>query len=419
MEHRRAVGREPDIVLLQRDALLLPQHAGAALHRGQHAVGRAEQEQRAHRVAVVARHLGEVHAIERRGDRADAVLRQDQPQEPRKLLAVDGGVAQDLHELIQHAAEDRPQLRGLLRALGVAGLKQALRLLLQSFRQLHILQIPIERRDLLPRRIVAQPLIEPCERRADARAQGVDRGEPRLGHFVPRDAVTVGVRRPCNVPHPHLPADIPGEGVVLEQVALLRAESRKAGLEAAEHVLVLKPARGGVQRAEHQRRDRLLQNIAAAGAVKGNPITGKHRFHRGFVGAQVPRRERDVAEAIALLTREAQNLRRGVLRLGVGVRGFEDADAAALPLPDRALAEEVPLHMGKRAVDRGGLQILDLAGYALVLCLADKLLPHPHALAEQLAVALVAEQRHRDAARAAQQNAQDADLASRKVGKAV
>ena len=102
------VRREEDIALLERLAVLVAQHAAARFRRGQHAVVRAEQEQRAHCMAVVSRHLADIHRVERHRNGADAVLRQHQPEELRKLLGVEHGIAQDLHKLVHHTAENAP-----------------------------------------------------------------------------------------------------------------------------------------------------------------------------------------------------------------------------------------------------------------------------------------------------------------------
>ena len=60
------------------------------------------------------RHL---HLIQRGGDGGHGVLAQHQPQQAGKLLPVHLHIPQQLHELIQHIAEDAPQLAVLLRKL--------------------------------------------------------------------------------------------------------------------------------------------------------------------------------------------------------------------------------------------------------------------------------------------------------------
>ena len=74
------------------------------------------------------------------------------------------------------------------------------------------------------------------------------------------------------------------------------------------------------------------------------------------------------------------------------------------------------LHMVERGAHIPGTKIVDLAGHARVLRLADELLPHPQTLPEQLAVAVVAQKRDGHAPGAAQDDAQNVDFTARKVG---
>ena len=143
------VRREEDLLPLERLAVLVAQHAAAVLRRRQHAVVRAEQEQRAHRVAVVSRHFAQVHRVERHGDRAHAVLRQHKAHQTRKLLGVEDRVTQDFHKLVEHTAKNAPQLRRFLGALGLARGEKLLGLRLQDLRKFDLLQIAVQRAHLL------------------------------------------------------------------------------------------------------------------------------------------------------------------------------------------------------------------------------------------------------------------------------
>ena len=86
-------------------------------------------------MAVVARNFAHAHLIECRRDGADAVLRQNEPQQPRKLLSADLLSAENLHELVEHVAEDLPQLCTLLRELHLAARHLLRGLLLQRLRR--------------------------------------------------------------------------------------------------------------------------------------------------------------------------------------------------------------------------------------------------------------------------------------------
>ena len=85
-------------------------------------VVRTHQKQHAHGVAVVARHFSQTHPVKRDRDRADRILREHKAHEPRELLRVQLGTAQHLHKLVEHAAQNVPKLRQLLRPLRFAAL---------------------------------------------------------------------------------------------------------------------------------------------------------------------------------------------------------------------------------------------------------------------------------------------------------
>ena len=64
--------------------------------------------------------------------------------EPRELLRVQLGTAQHLHKLVEHAAQNVPELRQLLRPLRFAALPKRLRLPLQLLRQRDLRQIIVK-----------------------------------------------------------------------------------------------------------------------------------------------------------------------------------------------------------------------------------------------------------------------------------
>ena len=61
-----------------------------------------------HRMPVVPGEGCHLHLIQRGGDSGHGVLAQHQPQQAGKLLSVHLHIPQQLHELIQHIAEDAP-----------------------------------------------------------------------------------------------------------------------------------------------------------------------------------------------------------------------------------------------------------------------------------------------------------------------
>ena len=222
MKLRKSVRREKNLLLLKQKPVLLLQHAAFSRYAWQYAVVCAEQEQRADRVAVVARHLADIDRIERDGDRTHTVLCENEPEQTQKLLCVQHAVVQNFNELIHHIAKDRPKLRRLLGALTVAACKKRLRLLPERFGKSDLLEISIERGDLLTGRSrAAHAGGKVRKRQAHALPQRVDLRKTLLRRFVPKRAVAVRMRGPRRLAKPHAAADIPLEHIIFQKVAFL------------------------------------------------------------------------------------------------------------------------------------------------------------------------------------------------------
>ena len=112
------------------------------------------------------------------------------------------------------------------------------------------------------------------------------------------------MRRPGRLARPHRAADLPLERIIFQNVAFRHAEAGEAGLEAAEHILILKASARGVERAEQQRQHGTFQNIAAVGIIERDAVAGKHVFDCARVGVEIARRDGDLAVAVALLAHE-------------------------------------------------------------------------------------------------------------------
>jgi len=105
--------------------------------------------------------------------------------------------------------------------------------------------------------------------------------------------------------------------------------------------------------------------------------------------------------------------------LAVGASRLIERDGVG-PTRHRARgAEKAALDMVERSALLAGLHCLLRARHARVARERKELLAHAKARGKELAVARVAEQRDRHALRAPQQDAQDAQLAPCKIGKAV
>ena len=216
-------------------------------------------------VAVVPGHAGDLDLVQRDGDGAHAVLRQHLAEQAGELLQLHGLLSQDFHKLVQHAAENVPQLGGFLRLLEAARLGLGLHLGFQGVLEMELLHEGVEGLHLGFGGLAGfQPLRQAGEGGLHPAAQGVDLGELFLPGGGPGGSVAVRVFRPVYVPQPHAAVDLPLEDVVLQLVALLWGQARKAGFQPAEHVVVLiAPADGGQDPGE-EAEGRLFQDVAAA-----------------------------------------------------------------------------------------------------------------------------------------------------------
>ena len=206
-----------DIPLGQRLPVVAVQHAAVPVDLGQQVVVGAQQEQDADAVAVVAGDLADLHLIQRGGDGAHAVLGQHQPQQAGEFLAVQLRVRQNFHELIQHAAEDLPQLGVFLRQLYLSRRQQCVGLVPQRLRHTGSRREFVQRPGLVTG---GGPLLQAGSQRQQRQTHlfpdAVDllqTGGPLLRH-VP--AVAVGVQRPRHVTQPHIAPNFPADHVVLQ-----------------------------------------------------------------------------------------------------------------------------------------------------------------------------------------------------------
>ena len=180
----RGIGQQ-NAPLLQKRPLLRIQQAAPLLHRGQHIVVGPQQKEVPHRVPVVSGDGRHLHLIQRGGDGGHGVLAQHQPQEAGELLPVHLHVPQQLHELIQHTAEDAPQLPVLLRQLHLPVVIQRRRLPFQCLRDARRLGKPVKHFRFIPHRFTGfQSLAEIIKQPAYPAAHGVDLRQPLPPHLV-------------------------------------------------------------------------------------------------------------------------------------------------------------------------------------------------------------------------------------------
>ena len=162
-----------------------------------------------------------------------------------------------------------------------------------------------------------------------------------------------------------------------------------------------------------------MQNVAAVGIIERDIKARERRLQRGRIALQLARRHGDVAVAAALLAHEPCDLCGGPFALAVDAPCLIERDGV-LPARHRARGtEKAALDVVERTAFLARRQRLLLAGHARVLRKRKELPAHPQALGKELAVMPVAKERHSHAVRPPQQNAQDAQLASREIGEAV
>ena len=135
-----AAGGQTDAPLGQLLPVVVVEDAAALAHGRQHVVVGPQEEQVLVRVAVVPGDLGDGHLVQRHRDGAHAVLAGHLPQQAAELVGLHGLVPQDLHELVQDAAEDLPQLGGLLRLLEAARVRLGPHLGLQGVLEVQLLE---------------------------------------------------------------------------------------------------------------------------------------------------------------------------------------------------------------------------------------------------------------------------------------
>ena len=378
----------------------------------------AQQEKVRHRVAVVPVQRADLHLIQRSRYGGHGVLAQRQPQQTGELLALHLRVAQQLHELIQHIAEDAPQLGVFLRRLYLPLLPQLLFPLLQHLRRTGAFRKSVKHFRLTHGGFACfQPLTQGQEQLPRLAAHLIDLRQlltALVGHLA---AVALRVGCPVLVPQPHAAPDLPPDHIVFQQVALFRRQRCHAGLETAEHVLVLKAACHRVHGAQQQRQHRLLQNVAAAADVGRYPVPAEHRLQKRAVDLHIPRRHRHIPPADAALRQTAQ-LRRHILHLGIGRMRLIERDGRRIALPRLVRTEEVALQVSERRIVTAD-KVYHFTLAAVLLCHALQAPPLLHAVAEQLRVAVVPQQRHRHAVRLPQHPGDDVLLHTVEVGEPV
>ena len=409
--------RQGDLPLLQGLPVIAVQNAAVPVDPGQQMVVGPQQEQHPDTVAVIAGDLADLHLIQRGGNGAHAVLGQHQAQQSGKFRAVQFRVPQDLHKLIQHVAEDLPQLGVLLRQLHLSRLQQRVRLIPQGVRHTGGRREIVQRPGLVPGgRQGFQALRQRQQRHTHLFPDAVHLRQPGRTLLGQLHAVAVGVGRPRHIPQPHSAANVPPDHIVFQQVAFLRRHAGHAGFQIAEHVLVFKAAGHRVHGGQQQRDHRLFQNFAAAADIGGDAVPLKHRFQQWAVHIHGAAGHGYIPIAIALC-RQLPDLGGNVLHLGIGGGGLVQRHRIGLFLPRRVAAEKVALQMVQGAVAVSG-EILHAALHARLPGHAHQTLLLGGGIPEQLA-APVAQQRHRHAVTPPQRQREDALLLLIEEGEAI
>ena len=207
--------------------VVVVQNAAVLARVRQYVVIGPQQEEILRRVAVVPGDLADGHLVQGHGNGPHAVLGQHLAKQAGKFVQLHELIAQNLHELVQHAAENLPELGRLLRVLEPSGLRLGPQLGFQGVLQVQFLHKTVKGIRFLTRCFSQfQALGQSIQRSPHPAAQLVDPGQlfrPLLRQW---NAVAVGILRPIHVPQPHLAVDIPLEHIVFQQVALLGRQPR-------------------------------------------------------------------------------------------------------------------------------------------------------------------------------------------------
>ena len=153
---------------------------------------------------------------------------------------------------------------------------------------------------------------------------------------------------PGLTPRPGAPLQVPGEGVVFQQVHILLAQPGEAGFQTAEQIVIPVAPRHRIQGGGDEGQDGLFQNVAHAAEEHRHPVALQHRLQQGAVPLQVTGTDGNLPEAEALLPHQPQNLRRHPLHLGIeGVGGKEGEFSPALFQRGGPGGEELLFQMGQ------------------------------------------------------------------------
>ena len=178
--------------------------------------------------------------------------------------------------------------------------------------------------------------------------------------------------------------DVPGNHIVFQEVALPIAQPRKAGLEPAEHILVLITACHRVHGPSDQGNDRFLQDIAAAAKVHRHAVASKNTFNDRLIIPQIPGSHGDIPEAVLSRANQREDLGSNIFRLRKRRVGPVDGCPLAVSLPGPAAAEKGGGQISQSRSGLWGGEVVDLTGNTAPLSQPYQTVPGPEPLAEDL-----------------------------------
>ena len=314
--------------LRKRPALLRAEHAALPRGAGQALVRGAEDDEVLYVPAAHPVHVARRDHIQRDGDDAHVILREREQIEPREARGVQLHVAQDGGALFKRGDRRVPEPGMLVRGLEASRGLQLVGTCGKALREVQVLEKLRQGQGLFPGAAgLAAGVFERQERRCGPAAQVVYPREALSRDLVELPLPAIRVHAPIPLREPLGAADVPGEAIVFQLVALVRIEAGEARAQICEDVLLLPAAADTFIGCGYERRQGLLRYVRLPRGEKRHAVIGEGRLQLRAVVLKRADGHGDVPPAAAG-AREFYGPRGGQLALGGRALGGVQLHAA-------------------------------------------------------------------------------------------